>query len=219
MDDKTLYVHQFMASEAHVGDLHVTQVTNFPTFGKVTVRAEGLNGRRVMFRIPSWCTGYTATLNGDPYTAELENGYLPVTSEDGIAELTVNFNMDVRLVASNPMVEENTGRVCLMRGPIVYCLEGIDNAVAGVDANIPLRAFSVLEPTDATVTYDETFHCPVIETAGLCPVPTETLYTPTAHIPTAKPVTLHFIPYFAFANRGESDMLVWIRYGGSATVN
>ena len=213
VDDKVLYVHQFMSSEANVGDLHVTQETSYPTFGKVNLHAKGLGGRRVMFRIPGWCTSYTATLNGEPYTAELENGYLPVEAADTV-DLVVNFNMDVRLVAANPMVEEDAGRVCLCRGPIVYCLEGVDNAIEGMGGNVPLRSLVVPDPAEAVVTYHEDYNCPVIETAGFCPAPSEHLYAPVAAAPAAKPVTLRFIPYFAFANRGESDMLVWIRYGG-----
>ena len=216
VDDRSVYVHQFMASEAFEGQLHITQITNFPTFGKVNLHVEGLGGRRLMFRIPAWCTGYTATLNGENYSAELDNGYLPVNGYDTL-DLVVNFNMEARLISANPMVEENAGRVCLCRGPIVYCLE--DNAIDGVGGPIPLRSLSVLEPTDATVTYDEDFHCPIIETAGLCPVPSDTLYAPTSRTPEEKPVTLRFIPYFTFANRGESDMLVWVRYGGSRGTN
>jgi DUF1680 family protein len=108
--------------------------------------------------------------------------------------------MPIKLIAANPKVHENIGRVAVTRGPIVYCAEGVDN---GQDIHSIL-----LDPKGKFTLSDRDFILPSIKTTAHKPVDTDALYFTADE--TFEEIPLTLIPYFAFANRGESDMLVWI---------
>ena len=108
--------------------------------------------------------------------------------------------MSVVLVQSNPRVHENAGRLAVTRGPLVYCLEGVDN---GND----LKTVSIKKGEPFNL-IDADFLVPSLETKGYRPKKTEELYSDADA--EKDEITLKFIPYFAFANRGTSEMLVWI---------
>ena len=99
--------------------------------------------------------------------------------------------------------QDASGKAALMRGPIVYCLEGVDNA-------FPITGAAVCAPLQAKVLDNCELGLPMIEATGTVPADTEAapLYSPLDALP--KDVPLRFIPYYAFANRGESDMRVWL---------
>ncbi len=87
-----------------------------------------------------------------------------------------------------------------MRGPVVYCLEGVDN---GAD----IKCVSVDTKSEFTVGEKE-FLVPSIIGNGFIEEETDALYYEAND--NKKAIPLKFIPYFAFANRGESDMIVWV---------
>jgi DUF1680 family protein len=113
--------------------------------------------------------------------------------------------MPVERVYANPKVRMNVGRVALQRGPIVYCLEEVDN---GKDLN------AVLLPKNATLVVKKEKiagqDVPVI-TAQAKRIPADSrnpLYADTVAKP--KAAAIKAIPYFMWANRAEGEMLVWI---------
>jgi DUF1680 family protein len=129
----------------------------------------------------------------------MEKGYA-IVENDG-TEILLDLDMTPKAVWSNSHVWENAGKLCIMRGPIVYCAEGVDN---GSD----LHSFIV--PTNFTYreSLDETFGLCNLEIDCFKRVPFEdALYANQA--PKVESATLKLIPYNAFANRGESDMRVW----------
>jgi DUF1680 family protein len=108
-----------------------------------------------------------------------------------------------RFVASNPLVYDNVGRVALTYGPIVYCIEGVDNGGKLNELSIDV-AFS------NTKIYNDFHGFNSIELNGFRDKISDDLYF-DASKSSRTPAKLKFIPYFAFANRGRTDMLVWIR--------
>lgn len=108
--------------------------------------------------------------------------------------------MPVRVLRANRKVHANAGRVAVMRGPIVYCAEGVDN---GKD----LHTVGIHPDASFTVSESE-FLLPALHTTGLRPIECDELYTEANTAPEDFPLTL--IPYYAFANRGESSMQVWL---------
>ena len=155
-------------------------------------------------RIPAWCKNYTVTLNGKKAELDQKDGYVCVKVAQNFT-LTIAFEIKCAFVKSNPKVRANAGRVALMRGPVVYCLEGVDNGNR-------LNRFSVkIEDVDkAKANKDDFTGLYSIDMPGYVDKETDELYVDATE-DDKDPVTLKFIPYFAFANRGESDMLVWIR--------
>lgn len=192
-DDETVYVHQYMDSKVNVDDIKITQKTEYPANGKINVKCES-DKKYIAFRIPGWCKAFT--INRE-YT--MKNGYAYVRL-DGNDEIEINFDMPVRVIAANRRVHANAGRVAVMRGPVVYCAEGVDN---GADVkSIAMDINSKFELKESE------FLLPILKTTAYRPKKNDSLYYEAGDDYEEIPLTL--IPYYAFANRGETEMQVWI---------
>ena len=118
------------------------------------------------------------------------------------SEISLSFDMRPRIVEAHPMVSENAGRVAVMRGPVVYCMEGVDNG-----AN--LRAVRLAADPGFAEEYDEAFGTVLYARAFRAAAADENaLYGETPARREA--FTARLIPYHTFANRGETEMLVWM---------
>ena len=111
--------------------------------------------------------------------------------------------MPVTLIQAHPAVHEDCGRVAGRRGPLVYCLEEEDNGRF-------LKDITIDYPLSCSVARDEALDCAVIDVDArrrewADPDALYTEYTPEG----SKPVKARFIPYYAWANRNEGEMLVW----------
>ena len=112
----------------------------------------------------------------------------------------LNLDMPVRVISANRRVHENIGRVAVMRGPIVYCAEGVDN-----DYSVHSM---LLDPCGRFSLGEADFLVPSLYTTAYLPKESDELYFEASGETSEKPLKL--IPYFAFANRGESDMIIWM---------
>lgn len=191
-DGDVLYINQFISSTLENESVRCTMRTEYPVSGTVKICADGVPF--VAVRIPGWCKSFTASR---PY--QMKNGYA-VMENDG-SELTVTFDMTPTAVFANTRVMRDAGRLCIMRGPILYCAEAVDNGTYLHDYIVP-SDFRYTEKAD--------------EQSGLLRLQIECfkrvnaeegLYSHTP--PKTVPATLQLIPYNFFANRGESDMLIW----------
>ena len=194
--DDTLYVHQFTESVAEIDGCTVTQKTAYPTEGTVKLTISGERFKTVAVRIPGWCRKCRFSESYD-----LRDGYAYMTVP---ASGQIDFELVMEPVYMEPgaFIPEDAGKAALMRGPIVYCIEAVDNGEY-------LRNFTLL-PDKAIEVLPSEFGVPVLKTTALYKEPTNSLYQPIGTPKTEKELT--FIPYFAFANRGETEMLVWINY-------
>lgn len=201
-NDDTVYVHHYFESEAEFDGIKIIQETQYPNDGTVRFTVTGMKGKRLAVRLPAWCDN--ATLNGKSIIGETEKGYayIEITSDTVQAELYLS--MDCRLVSANPQVEMNLGRAAVCRGPIVYCAERIDND------NLPLNALLLDSRLQTSLCFNDEMQAYTVRAAGFCDMPCDTLYR--SYSPAAIcEREINLIPYFAYANRGESDMLVWLR--------
>lgn len=193
-DNDTVYIHQYVDSMLHTEGTRLTVHTRYPADGTISVKVES-DKKLLALRIPGWCKSFT--LNRE-YT--LKNGYAYVNL-DQPGEILLEFAMPVRLIAANRKVHSAAGRVAVMRGPVVYCAEGVDN---GSD----LSAISIAKNAEFTVT-DGEFILPNLHTTATRPQESEALYAELSDIADEElPLTL--IPYYAFANRGETAMQVYL---------
>ncbi|MBQ7957613.1 MAG: glycoside hydrolase family 127 protein [Clostridia bacterium] len=188
-DENTVYVHQFMSSEADFDGRKVIQQTNYPADGKVTITYQG-KPCRLAVRVPDFCEDI-----------ETEDGYIYFDVEDGM-ETELDFTMPVYFVESNPLVYENCGRIAVMRGPVVYCAEGKDNGKV-------LRDITLCTAGEIKEIPDECFGLPVLEIKAFRRKSKKQLYYKKTD--EKEEFTAKLIPYYAFANRGESEMLVWLQ--------
>ena len=193
-DGDTLFVNQYTGAELCEGEIKCNIVTEYPNEGKVVINAEGV--KRVALRIPFWCDSFKVNKN---YT--VEKGYAYVENDGDAIEM--DFDMPVSLVYANPALIHCAGKVCVMRGPIVYCAEAVDNGE---------NLHSIIIPD--TLENLKTEKC---DKCGLMKiffdakkaVGNDMLYSVKS--PKYENISLKLIPYSVFANRGETDMAVWLR--------
>ena len=205
VDDDTLYVHQYIQSEAEMDGLTVTQETAYPAAGKVILTVSGCGKRRIALRKPFWCRSLTLTQEGRPVAYIQEKGYLYVDAAPEM-RLELDMAMPVALIQANPRVYENCGKAALMRGPVVYCAEGVDNGDNLKDVMLDADLAPEVQESDL-------YHCPTLCVNARRRVDFDELYTAA---PIAlKPIRLRLIPYFAFANRGTTEMVVWMNCGSA----
>jgi hypothetical protein len=208
-NENTLFVHLYMGStvEKQFGDAaaRVEVSSELPWSGKVSVRVAAKNtGLTLALRLPDWADGYHLS-DSEHFSCNEKDGYLYLTkewSDSDVIELT--FPMQAQLMVSADEVRENAGKAALVRGPVVYCLEEQDNGpdlhLLSVDASSPITEKQMnISGTEVTALCVQGFRKK--KTAG-------ELYhalEPAAY----ENVTLTYIPYYTWANRGENEMQVW----------
>jgi uncharacterized protein len=218
-----VYVHFYDNSEmkwhlASGNALTVRQSTKYPWEGAVEISVTPASPEEftLFVRIPGWSKQNSAKLNGKEIAGGRAGEYLPVrrrwTSGD---KLVLSFDMRPQVVHANPAVADDRGRIALQRGPVVYCMEQLDQLEASKDSSIfPRYTAQVTEST--TERYDASLldGVVVLEHPGaLLPAAAPALYQ--AALPEAaagKDTKLKMIPYYAWSNRDLSAMQVWIPY-------
>jgi DUF1680 family protein len=108
--------------------------------------------------------------------------------------------MNVHFIEANPNVQDDSGRYAVQRGPIVYCMEGIDNGEN-------LRDITLLEDSDVRIAMEDGIPAPVMYMQAQRRPKTDRLYSLKSS--KREDFTARLIPYFSFANREATDMLVW----------
>jgi hypothetical protein len=193
--------------------VRLTQETEYPWEGKVRIRIEEAPGVELsMFlRIPGWARGATVSAGGGsgyptPQAATFHEVRTTWKSGDVIE---IGFPMTARVVEAHPYVEEARNHVAMMRGPIVYCLESTDlpDDVRLMDVYLPAsvepKPEFVADPLNAIVLPCKALSVSRGDWSGQ-------LYRDIEPAPHVRPIDVTLIPYFAWGNRGESEMTVWI---------
>ena len=212
--DDTLYTHLYLGGSVRFNGLTLALTTGMPWCGdgQAVIHADTPVSCTLAFRLPGWSQG--AQVIAEDKQAEIRDGYCYLTGEwrEGDA-IELRFPMRARLIAADARVREDLGKAALTRGPIVYCLEQADNGkdlrllaldpallgpgcekVDAVDGDIRGRAVKLLKAPGKRLLAKEG----------------NSLYADW-QAPVWEDVDLTFIPYFAWANRGEGEMDVWVR--------
>lgn len=200
MDGNTVYVNQYMDSEAAFDGVTISQTTDYPVSGTIRVQASGM--KKLALRIPGWCGEFT--LNA-PYT--MQNGYA-VIETDGSTDVMLELAMPVTPMSADPRVHADAGRIAFTRGPLVYCMEGVDNGKDLTGVRVAADAAFTQETADSCFT-ENIPPVPVLSAPAVRPVGNGQLYRPAGTVCTTE-TTARFIPYYAYANRGTTEMQVWV---------
>lgn len=198
----TAYCHLIAAGSVSFGNgMKLTCETGYPYEFTVTYRIE--KGGKLALRLPGWSKNTQISVNGRKSVLNPVDGYQYLNVQDGDVVAMV-LDDSVRTVYASTKVPQLTGKAALCRGPLVYCFEGIDNEDDVLSlaikrgGNIVPAAYdeSLLEGV-VTLTADAVRRK---DDGNLysCTPPAETACTATA------------IPYYAWANRGENQMRVWM---------
>lgn len=214
--EKELFVHLYMGSETTIqianNPVKLVQQTNYPWDGNVSmiVSPEKEETFTMALRIPGWAKGTVVKLNGEivDHFPLMKNGcYVYIDrrwKENDHIELS--FPMVAELIQSNPQVRHNVGKVAIQRGPVVYCLEQVDNGE---------NLHGIILPRDAEfkAEYDPELLEGVVSITGEAERLDQSnwnseLYRPVEDSTTK--VQLKAIPYYAWCNREPGEMIVWV---------
>lgn len=193
-NNSTLFVNLYQSSETETDKCTLNIDSDYLNSGKISVKIKAKKPFILALRIPQWSDNFCFSKN-NPY---IKKGYA-YFDINGNDEITAEFNPRIKIIKCNPMVKENIGKVCIARGPFVYCLEEKDNG-----KNLHLLRLShhpKFKFEDGFITangYKEQANC-------------SALYAEYSAAD-EKPVELKFIPYYTWANGGENEMSVYIRY-------
>lgn len=190
-NENDIWIHQYISSETTIHDVNIKIESELPWNGKVKIHIKPKVQKefKLYLRKPSWDSSYQQeglTASGyDPRKADYEV-INRAWSTDG-ETLEFNLDMSVKMRSAHPKVKGHKGKVTVTRGPLVYCLESVDNS--GIDIFT-----AQLDPS--SLRDDFLPHL----LGGCVLIRGKTI--------DGKP--LKFIPYFLWANRGESQMTVWV---------
>ncbi|WP_439697332.1 glycoside hydrolase family 127 protein [Mucilaginibacter sp. AW1-7] len=195
--------------------IKLTQTTNYPWDGKITIRLDEVPGDKafsIFLRIPGWCKGAGIKMAGQPVpqldTSPGAYSQLNAVWRKGMV-IELNLPMPVTMMEANPLVEETRNQVAVKRGPVVYCLESADLAKGQKLFNIALSAQNELKPEMMMIDNSN-----IMSLTGKADVRNEAnwknqLYKEVS-TPKRNAVDVRLIPYFAWGNRGHVGMETWL---------
>lgn len=210
-EENSLYVNLFVSGETKVetdnGELFIKTETKFPWEMNVGIDIENPSGNtfKILLRIPDYAKEYKVLSNGAVVPYKERKGYAEIIVE-GNVHLDIEFEATAEFVRANPNVRDDAGKVAIVRGPLVYCLEEVDNG-SNLSA-ITVDTEQILKSKSS----DLCNGCVIVKAQGkrLCAEQwTEGLYGKQKL--TKKDVELTAVPYYCWNNRGMGEMEVWIR--------
>ena len=189
------------------------QSSNYPWDGKIRVKFESSSEESfsMKFRIPGWTESARISVNGDVVNTDFKRGqYAEVRRRWKSGDvIELDLPMPVQLIEAHPLVEENRNQVAIQRGPIVYCLESPDLPKG-------TRVQKMKVPSDVVLTpqFEQDLLGGVMAIEGRFLSRHDAdwdgkLYRQRDDI-TESLVDVRLIPYYAWANRGMSEMSVWL---------
>lgn len=217
--EDTLWVNLFVEGEAKVKIkdryIRLNTRTRFPFDGNVKISLEGHDGVEfnLAVRIPGYVDRYNITADGANIGKEgYDKGYQYIRI-NGQKEIEINFDLTPKFIHANPLVRADSGRVAIMKGPLVYCFEEIDNG-----SNLSACFVDTRQPITETYCEDMLGGTTVLKVIGRkisqAGWSSDELYKDTEVTWEQKELTA--IPYCYWGNRKPGEMLVWIKeYYGS----
>jgi uncharacterized protein len=216
VSEKGLWLHLYGGNSlsTHLEDgseIALNQVSNYPWDGdvKLTVQKSPAKPFSMFLRIPGWAKDAKISVNGQVQNLAITSGtYLEINRQWKKGDqLELILPMEAKLVEANPLVEETRNQVAVKRGPVVYCLESVD---------LPKQSiFNVFVPSDIQFSTDQLTieGAPITGLSGIAKLVERgdwknVLYREVSSTP--KPVNIRLVPYFAWGNRGHSEMSVWL---------
>lgn len=200
------------------GEVAVTEKTEYPWDGKVTVVIDRLPKKKAQrnqpwslrFRVPDWCQGASLKVNGETVGSNYASStYAEVTRVWKVGDVVEwNMPMPARLMEANPLVEEVRNQVAVKRGPVVYCLESADLPEGVKLDDVLIPANISLTPVKAEI---DGF--PVMALEGEAQLATEASWQGQLYREVGaagRKLKVRLVPYYAWGNRGKGEMSVWL---------
>lgn len=209
--ENEVYVNLYIGSNAKVSVgkqiVEISQETRYPYDGRIKVKVNPQSQNKeftLKLRIPTWSHGnvapgdlyhfsdslkinYEVKVNGEIFAGKMVNGYFSITRKWAKGDkVELDLPMQVRKIESNPLVQDNTGKVAFQRGPLIYCAEAVDNDGKLSEKTIDNPGNLINEIWDPSP-------------GGFVRLKIQNQTGP-----------INMIPYYLWSNRGENEMKVWI---------
>ena len=216
----TFYGSNSSTIKLESGMVRIKQKSEYPFDGKVdlTVSPKSSQRFKLKLRIPSWVNSnqfvpgelysyddknydkWKLSINGVKINAKTENGFVTIDRLWNVGDKVIlDLPMTVRINKTINKVKENKNRVAITRGPLVYVAEGIDNYR-------PVQEFYIEDMFDNNKIKIKKINSGILENVVSIIFPAKTLDNKIEEI------FLKMIPYYAWNNRENSSMIVWIPF-------
>lgn len=192
--DDALWINLYIGNTGQIRigetDILLKQETDYPWDGsvKLTISTSQPLEKEIRLRIPNWCKTYDLSINGKRINVSEEKGYAVIKDWKSQDVIALDMDMPVEIVTADPHVKENFGKRAIQRGPLVYCMEEIDNP----------EYFDQIQLSPST-TFQTVFVSDILN--GIKTIKTN-----------GRAQSATFIPYYAWDNRKAGKMRVWIPY-------
>lgn len=196
VSDKAIWVNLFIGNSAEINTgretVTIRQETGYPWDGTVEFSIGSLKKpmeKEIRLRIPRWCKKYTIAINGERVeNIPVDKGFAVIGRKwKNSDRLTLTLDMPVEVIEDDARVRENTGKRAVQRGPLIYCMEEVDN-----------KFFDELSLTKDTK-FKESFEPDLLK--GVVAINAS-----------VNSDSIRFVPYYAWDNREPGQMKVWINY-------
>jgi DUF1680 family protein len=191
-NDEGIWVNLYAASRGRIemgnrGDVELVQETDFPWDGKVKILLRSSPEKSFAFnlRVPEYAASFAVTVNGTAAQGTRDKGYFHIEREWKAGdEIDIAMNLEARLMAAHPYVRDNFGKAAIERGPLLYCIEEVDNVMDSlvIPESVHLETTEIKDlPGLMGLTFEDTRYRKVLA-----------------------------VPYYAWANRKIGRMEVWL---------
>lgn len=219
--EQGICVHLYMANETEftiAGNvIKLETITQYPLDGHITmnIASEHTAEFAISLRIPAWCRNPKIAINGqflDVQSVKV-NGYAVLKRAWSKGDrIELELPMIAELIQSHPDVRENSGKAAIQRGPIIYCLEEMDNGSNLADISIAREA-------QLTAELEDDLFGGIIVIKGQAQRSNKALWEDVLYQPLAnatETISFKAIPYSMWGNRTPGEMTVWVRLHSSA---
>ena len=210
-DEHAVYSHLYLGGIAEFDKASISVTSNYPWEGTInySISPKQKEPFTLAIRLPRWTKNYKLKLNGNSINIDsVIKGYIYIKRQWSEGdEIDFILELPIRKLYANTAVREDAGQVAIMRGPIVYAFEGVDNGEQ-LQA-IRIKKESIIQISDDDKGLFENMK--TLEMEGWRLKGSQKLYSERP--PVFQPIQLKAIPYFTWGNRGVNQMRVWMHEG------
>ncbi|OXY92747.1 glycoside hydrolase family 127 protein [Streptomyces diastatochromogenes] len=216
-DDDGLQIHQYVTGRYACGPIVVRAETDYPWHGTIALTVEETPADRpwtLSLRIPQWCREFRVRCGEETYDSPVDDGWLRLERTWAPGDrIVLELSLEPRLTGADPRVDAVRGCVAIERGPLVYCLEQVDHPGGGLDDIVldTTRPLAVKHRPDllgGVTTVVAAGRRRGIPDRGWWPYASAD--TTAAPEPDGETVEFTAVPYYAWANREDGSMRVWL---------
>ncbi|WP_416389646.1 hypothetical protein [Pseudobutyrivibrio ruminis] len=206
-----MFVSSVIEAEISGQTINVKMDSEVPWNGKVKLvltSADEMSGN-VAIRIPYYAINPTISINGSNIAIAQKDGYTYIPLTGKTMDIVFSFDMSARFIHSNPRVRADAGKIAIMKGPIVYCLEQVDNGdnLASIFVSNKTPLAEEFDQNLLSGTIKITFKGIKLKEDNWNP---KSLYDEKESI--FEDINLTAVPYCYWGNRNKNEeMTVWIK--------